>query len=32
MIKINKDKVYDPSVRINSKLSGKLFKYKKLTK
>jgi hypothetical protein len=31
MTKINKDKVYDPSVKINSKLSGKLFKYKKLT-
>ena len=31
MIKINKDKIYDPSVKINSKLSGKLFKYKKLT-
>ena len=31
MIKINKDKVYDPSVKINSKLSGKLFKYKKST-
>lgn len=31
MVKINKNKVYDPTVKINSKLSNKLFKNKKLT-
>ena len=31
IVKINKNKVYDPSVKINSKLSNKLFKNKKLT-
>ena len=31
MVKINKNKIYDPSVKINSKLSNKLFKNKKLT-
>ena len=30
IVKINKNKVYDPSVKINSKLSNKLFKNKKL--
>ena len=31
MVKINKNKIYDPSVKINSKLSNKLFKNRKLT-
>jgi len=30
-VKINKNKVYDPSIKINSKLSIKILKYKKLT-
>ena len=30
-IQINKDKIYDPSIKINSKLSEKIFKYKKFT-
>ena len=31
MIQINKNKIYDPSIKINSKLSEKIFKYKKST-